>query len=358
MKAVKSAVAEYQVPYLNTDLFTAQAIRDLSISNHTVHLHIELGFPWRDAKTVITQALTERLKPLIGKDTLEIKIDHAIEIHAVQHNIRPLPEVKNIIAVASGKGGVGKSTTAVNLALALRVEGAKVGILDADIYGPNQPQMLGGNEKPTSKDGKHLDPVMRYEMQTMSIGYLIDENTAMIWRGPIVTTVLQQLVHDTAWSDLDYLIVDLPPGTGDVVLTLTQKVPVSAAVLVTTPQDVALLDVTKGLKMFEKVNVPILGVIENMSVHICSKCGNKEHIFGERGGQLFAERHQTEFLGSLPLNINIRSQADQGKPIVIADPESDIARMYRDIACRVAAELSLTKKDFSRKFPNIVVQND
>jgi ATP-binding protein involved in chromosome partitioning len=266
--------------------------------------------------------------------------------------------VKNIIAVASGKGGVGKSTTSVNLALALSVEGAKVGILDADIYGPSQPRMLGITGKPDSKDGKSLEPMENYGVQAMSIGFLIDEDTPMIWRGPMVTQALEQLLNDTRWRELDYLIIDMPPGTGDIQLTLSQRIPVSGAVIVTTPQDIALLDARKGLKMFEKVEVPILGIVENMSIHICSKCGHEEHIFGEGGGQKMSDDYGVDFLGALPLDIKIREEADSGKPTVVAQPDSRITEIYREIARRMAAKLAIKAKDYSSKFPNIVIQNN
>ena len=269
-----------------------------------------------------------------------------------------LPGVKHVIAVASGKGGVGKSTTAVNLALALKAEGATVGLLDADIYGPSQPRMLGVNEKPQpAPDGTHLNPVMGHGLQSMSIGYMIEEETPMIWRGPMVTQALEQLLRDTLWQDLDYLIIDLPPGTGDTQLTLAQKIPVSGAVIVTTPQDIALLDARKGLKMFEKVNVPVLGIVENMSIHICSKCGHEEHIFGEGGGQKMAQESGVSLLGSLPLDTSIRHNADNGNPSVIADADSRIGEMYRDIARGVGAKLSLQSKNYATKFPTIKIEN-
>jgi ATP-binding protein involved in chromosome partitioning len=272
--------------------------------------------------------------------------------------LKPIDNIKNIIAVASGKGGVGKSTTAVNLALALAEEGAKVGVLDADIYGPSQPRMLGINAKPESKDGKTLEPMVGYGMQAMSIGFLIDEETPMIWRGPMVTQALEQLLNDTNWADLDYLVVDLPPGTGDTQLTLAQKVPVSGAVIVTTPQDIALLDARKGLKMFEKVEVPVLGIVENMSIHICSNCGHEEHIFGQGGGASMAQQYNVDLLGALPLDIRIREETDGGKPTVVAEPESRISQIYREIARKTAAKLSLQAKDYAAKFPNIVIQNN
>jgi ATP-binding protein involved in chromosome partitioning len=274
----------------------------------------------------------------------------------VQKGLQPLPNVKNVIAVASGKGGVGKSTTAVNLALALQAEGATVGILDADIYGPSQPRMLGANQRPTSQDGQSMEPIVSHGLQSMSIGYMIDEETPMIWRGPMVTHALEQLLRNTRWHELDYLVIDLPPGTGDTQLTLSQKIPVSGAIIVTTPQDIALLDARKGLKMFEKVNVPVLGVVENMSIHICSQCGHEEHIFGEGGGRRMAEQYQVDFLGALPLDIRIREETDSGRPTVIAEPDSRIAQIYREIARKAAARLALQAKSYSQLFPNIVIQ--
>ncbi len=276
--------------------------------------------------------------------------------HAVQQGLQTLPNVKNIIAVASGKGGVGKSTTAVNLALALAAEGAQVGILDADIYGPNQPQMLGVKTRPETVD-KKLEPIISHGLQSMSIGYLVDADTPMVWRGPMVTSALQQLLNDTRWHDLDYLIIDLPPGTGDIQLTLAQKIPVSGAVIVTTPQEIALQDVRKAIVMFQKVNVPILGVVENMSMHTCTQCGHTETIFGEGGGEQLAQQYNVELLGSLPLDKRIREQADGGKPTVVAEPDHPISQIYRRIALRVAEKLSLQAKDFTAKFPKIVIEN-
>jgi len=292
-----------------------------------------------------------------GVQNATINITHKIIAHSVQHGVKRLENVKNIIAVASGKGGVGKSTTSVNLALALASEGATVGLLDADIYGPSQPRMMGLSGQPDSTDGKSIEPMENYGIQTMSIGYLIDEGTPMIWRGPMVTQALGQLLNDTNWRNLDYLIIDLPPGTGDIQLTLAQKVPVSGAVIVTTPQDIALLDARKGLKMFENVEVPILGIVENMSTHICSSCGHEEAIFGEGGGQAMAKESDIDLLGSLPLEMSIRLQADSGKPTVVAEPEGRTAEAYREIARKAAARLSQQAKDYSAKFPNIVIQN-
>ncbi|TKR33608.1 iron-sulfur cluster carrier protein ApbC [Luteimonas gilva] len=262
-----------------------------------------------------------------------------IHAHAVQPNVSPSPRIRNVIAVASGKGGVGKSTTAVNLALALQLEGARVGILDADIYGPSVPAMLGLSGRPDSPDGKSIEPMRAHGVEAMSIGLLVDQDTPMIWRGPMATSALTQLFGETLWGDLDYLIVDLPPGTGDIQLTLSQKIPVAGAVIVTTPQDIATLDAKKALKMFEKVQVPVLGLIENMAVHVCSNCGHAEHIFGSGGGEKMAAQYGVPLLGSLPLEIAIREQGDAGTPIVVAAPDSAAAQAYRQTARRLAEVL-------------------
>jgi ATP-binding protein involved in chromosome partitioning len=278
--------------------------------------------------------------------------------HAAQRGVQLLPQVKNIIAVASGKGGVGKSTTAVNLALALAAEGASVGLLDADIYGPSQPMMMGIEGRPESSDGKTMDPLENHGVQVMSIGFLVAKDEAMIWRGPMATQALEQLLRQTNWRDLDYLIVDMPPGTGDIQLTLSQRVPMTGAVIVTTPQDIALLDAKKGIKMFEKVGVPILGIVENMAVHICSQCGHSEHIFGHEGGKRMAEEFAMPYLGALPLDLSIRLQADSGKPTVVSDPDGPVAGIYKTIARQVAVGIAAKAKDFSAKFPTITVSKD
>jgi len=354
---VETAIKDVIDPYLEKDLVSAKSVKGITVDGGKVSVEIVLGYPAKGSQDALAAKLKEKIAAVAGVSAVNINISSKIAAHGVQKGVKPIEGIKNIIAVASGKGGVGKSTVAVNLALALSVEGASVGILDADIYGPSQPRMLGVKMKPESKDGRTLEPVVSYHLQAMSIGFLIDEETPMIWRGPMVTQALEQLLKDTNWKDLDYLIIDLPPGTGDIQLTLAQKVPVSGAIIVTTPQDIALLDARKGLKMFEKVEVPVLGIVENMSIHICSKCGHEEHIFGKGGGGRMAEENDVDFLGALPLDIRIREETDAGKPTVVAEPDSRIAQMYRDIARRVAAKLSLQKKDFSAKFPNIVIQN-
>jgi ATP-binding protein involved in chromosome partitioning len=281
-----------------------------------------------------------------------------ISAHAVQRGVQLLPGVKNIVAVASGKGGVGKSTTAVNLALALAAEGASVGLLDADIYGPSVPMMMGISGKPDTSDGKTMEPMRNHGVQVMSIGFLVDADQAMIWRGPMATQALEQLLRQTNWQDLDYLVVDMPPGTGDIQLTLSQRVPMTGAVIVTTPQDIALLDARKGIKMFEKVGVPILGIVENMAVHVCTQCGHVEHIFGADGGRQIAAQYETEYLGAMPLALSIREQADSGRPTVVADPRGEFAGIYKALARKVAVAISAKNKDFSSKFPTITVSKD
>lgn len=355
---IEAAIKQYIDPYLEKDLVSANAIKDTSIDAGKVSIKVVLGFPAYGYADKLTEALQKLVKAVDGVSEVAIDVSWQIASHTVQGGMNPLEGIKNVIAVASGKGGVGKSTTAVNLALALQAEGAKVGILDADIYGPSVPRMLGVSGKPESTDGKSLEPMGGHGIQSMSIGFMIEEETPMIWRGPMVTQALEQLLRDTRWKSLDYLVIDLPPGTGDVQLTLAQKVPVSGAIIVTTPQDIALLDARKGLKMFEKVEVPVLGIVENMSIHICSECGHAEHIFGQGGGEKMCDQYNVDFLGALPLDIDIRVNADGGHPSVAKDPDSKASQIYREIARRTAAKLSLKAKDFSAKFPNIVIQNN
>ncbi|MCP3667237.1 MAG: iron-sulfur cluster carrier protein ApbC [Gammaproteobacteria bacterium] len=355
---IEEAIKGYVEPNLEQDLVSAKSVKEIAIDGDSVMVRVELGFPAKGIQDLIANEVKSRVEGVDGVTSADVEVSWKINAHSVQKSLKPIDNVKNIIAVASGKGGVGKSTTAVNLALALTAEGAKVGILDADIYGPSQPRMLGVSGQPESKDGKSLEPMENYGLQAMSIGFLIDEETPMIWRGPMVTQALEQLLNDTNWDSLDYLVIDLPPGTGDTQLTLAQKVPVSGAVIVTTPQDIALLDARKGFKMFEKVEVAILGIVENMSIHICSQCNHEEHIFGEGGGQRMAEDYGVNFLGALPLDIRIREETDGGKPTVAAEPDSRISQIYREIARKTAAKLAQQAKDHAAKFPNIVIQNN
>ncbi|MCP5143125.1 MAG: iron-sulfur cluster carrier protein ApbC [Chromatiales bacterium] len=354
---VEEILQTYIDPYLDKDLVSSKSIKAIEVNGDKVSVQVNLGFPAKGYTATLAAKLKEVLASK-GIANADVTVDFKVVAHKVQKALNPINNVKNIIAVASGKGGVGKSTVAVNLALALAAEGARVGILDADIYGPSQPRMLGVSGRPDSKDGKRLEPMTSYDIQAMSIGFMIDEETPMIWRGPMVTQALEQLLNDTNWDALDYLVIDLPPGTGDTQLTLAQKVPVSGAVIVTTPQDIALLDARKGLKMFEKVEVPVLGIVENMSTHICSQCGHEEHIFGEGGGQRMAEQYNVDFLGSVPLDKSIREGTDSGKPTVVADPDSRIAEVYKEIARRAAAKLSRQSKNYAAKFPKIVIQNN
>jgi len=344
-------------PHTGQDLVSTKSVTNIAVEDGRVTVEIVLGYPAASWREELQEQARGELERLDGVASASVLVDWKIVSHSVQKGVKPLDGVKNIIAVASGKGGVGKSTVAVNLALALAAEGARVGILDADIYGPSQPRMLGITGKPESSDGKTMAPLTGHGLQAMSIGFLIDEETPMIWRGPMVTQALEQMLKETRWDDLDYLVIDLPPGTGDIQLTLAQRVPVTGAVIVTTPQDISLLDARKAYRMFEKVEIPILGVVENMSTHICSQCGHEEPIFGEGGGQSMASQYEVALLGSIPLDARIREDADGGKPSVIADPDSPVAHSYKAISRRVAAGVAGRKKDYSAKFPSIVVEN-
>ncbi len=343
-------------PNTGKDLVSTRSARNVRVEGGDVSVDVELGYPAASQIDGIRRAVIDALKAA-GAANISANVTMKIVAHTVQRGLKVLPNVKNIIAVASGKGGVGKSTVAANLALALSAEGARVGVLDADIYGPSQPTMLGISGKPESTDGRTLEPMENHGLQMSSIGLLIDADQPMVWRGPMVTQALQQLLAQTNWKDLDYLVVDLPPGTGDIQLTLAQQVPVTGAVIVTTPQDIALIDARKGLKMFEKVGIPILGIVENMAVHICSNCGHAEHIFGAEGGAKMAEQYGVEHLGSLPLDIRIREQADAGRPTVIAEPDSAITATFKDIARKVAVRIAEKAKDMSLKMPTIKVSN-
>jgi ATP-binding protein involved in chromosome partitioning len=358
VEAVQAALKDLIDPNTQKSYLSGRSEKSIKVEGGDVSLDIELGYPAKTQIDGIRRAVISQLKTIAGIGNVSVNVTVKIVSHSVQRGVKLMPGVKNIIAIASGKGGVGKSTTAVNLALALAQEGATVGLLDADIYGPSQPQMLGlTGQQPESKDGESMEPLEAYGLQAMSIGFMIDVDSPMVWRGPMVTQALEQLLNQTAWRDLDYLIVDMPPGTGDTQLTLAQKVPVTGAVIVTTPQDIALIDARKGLKMFEKVGIPILGLIENMSIHICSKCGNEEHIFGHGGGEQMCKDYDTELLGSLPLEMSIRELADAGKPTVVGAPDSRAAEIYRTIARRIAVKVAERAKDMTSKFPNIVVQN-
>ena len=357
VEQVSQALQSVVDPNTEKDLVSGKSARNIRIEDGDVSVDVELGYPARSQIDPIRKQVIAAIKALAGVENVSANVYQKIVAHTVQRGVKTMPNVKNIIAVASGKGGVGKSTTAANLALALSAEGASVGVLDADIYGPSQPTMLGITGRPDSRDGKTLEPMEGHGIQASSIGFMIDPDTPMVWRGPMVSGALQQLLRDTNWRDLDYLVIDMPPGTGDIHLTLSQKIPVTGSIIVTTPQDIALLDARKGLKMFEKVGIPILGIVENMAMHICSSCGHQEHIFGQGGGEKMAAEYDVEYLGGLPLDIRIREQADSGKPTVVADPDGDIAATYRQIARRIAVRIAQQSKDMSSKFPSIVVQN-
>jgi len=355
---LKQRIGVISLPEIGHSVAAAGKVLKTGVEGGKASIEIELGFPASGLHPVIVQALTAAVHEMVEVDEVAVSVTTRITAHGVQRNLQPLANVRNIIAIASGKGGVGKSTTAVNLALALAGDGAKVGILDADIYGPSIPLMLGvAGQRPTSDDGESMNPLTAHGIQVMSIGFLIDADQPMIWRGPMVTQALNQMLQQTRWSDLDYLVVDMPPGTGDIQLTLSQSVPVSGAVIVTTPQDIALLDARKGLQMFKKVSVPVLGIVENMSTHICSKCGHEEALFGSGGGAQMAGEFEVELLGQLPLDLRIREQTDGGSPSVVAEPDAAPAVAYRATARRMTARLALQGKDYSRRFPKIVVEN-
>jgi ATP-binding protein involved in chromosome partitioning len=351
LDALKSVID----PNTQKDFVSGRQVKNLRIDGGDVAFDVELGYPAKSQIPALRKALVAAARTLPEVENVSVNVTSKVIAHAVQRGVQLLPRVKNIVAVASGKGGVGKSTTTVNLALALAAEGASVGILDADIYGPSQPMMMGLSGQPESPDGKSMEPLENYGVQVISIGFLIDPDQAMIWRGPMATQALEQLLRQTNWRELDYLLVDMPPGTGDIALTLSQRVPLTGAVIVTTPQDIALLDAKKGLKMFEKVGVPILGIVENMAVYCCPNCGHTEHIFGADGGKRMAAEYGVDYLGALPLNLSIREQADNGRPSVVADPDSEITATYKAVARKVAVTIALKARDFSAKFPTISV---
>jgi ATP-binding protein involved in chromosome partitioning len=355
--AVHAKLTAYADPYLGQTLGQAKAVEAVLLRDNSATIELKFGFPCADYALELQPALQSYLEPVLGGARLDLKLRADITAHAVQRTLKPLANVKNIVAVASGKGGVGKSTTAANLALAWAAQGARVGLLDADIYGPSQPQMMGvASLSPQSTDGKHIMPLRAHGVEVMSIGFMVDAEQPMAWRGPMVTQALTQMLGDTQWGELDYLVVDMPPGTGDIQLTLAQRVPVSGAIIVTTPQDIALLDARRGLKMFEKVEVRVLGIVENMSVHVCSNCGHLEHVFGSGGGARMAQQYGVQLLGELPLDIRIREEADGGSPTVVAEPGSARARAYLQMARRAAARLATMNKDYSAMFPKITVE--
>ncbi len=354
---IQTLVSAIVDPHTGNDLASAKAIKDIAIDDGNVVVNMVLAYPANSWHGELQSRIKDAVGELDDVSEVSVNINTEVSAHTAQKDVTPIAGVKNIIAVASGKGGVGKSTVSVNLALALAAEGGRVGILDADIYGPSQPRMLGVSGKPESKDGKSLEPMRSFGLQAMSIGFLIDEETPMIWRGPMVTQALEQLLKDTRWDDLDYLVIDLPPGTGDTQLTLAQKVPVTGSIIVTTPQDIALLDARKAFKMFEKVEIPVLGVVENMSTHICSQCGHEEHIFGEGGGQKMADEYGIDYLGNVPLNGKIRADVDNGQPTLVSEPDGAVSDVFKTIARKASAKLSVRKKDHSASFPSIVIQN-
>lgn len=353
---IEQKLKEFMDPLTGKTIMTSKALKNLTLVNGELRVEIVLGYPAEGIKDQLAADISQHLEQLDGISGADVTVSWLIKPHAAQKGVKLMGGVKNMIAVASGKGGVGKSTTSVNLALALHAEGARVGILDADIYGPSQPTMLGIKGRPGSPDGRTIQPMEGHGLQVMSVGFLVDEDTPMILRGPMVTQALGQLLNDTNWDDLDYLIIDMPPGTGDIHLTLAQTVPVTGSVIVTTPQDIALIDAKKGLKMFEKVDIPVLGLIENMSLHICSNCQHEEAIFGQGGGEVMAKEYGIEFLGALPLDLSIRMSVDSGTPTVAADPDSQISAIYRGMARKLAASLSVKARDFSGKIPNIVIK--
>ena len=342
-------------PNTGKDFVSTKQLKNLRVEDGDVAFDVELGYPAKSQIAALRKGLIAAARTVPGVQNVSVNLSSRIVAHAVQRGVQLMPKVKNIVAVASGKGGVGKSTTAVNLALALAAEGAAVGILDADIYGPSLPTMMGIAGRPESADGTTMEPMENHGVQVMSIGFMVDADNPMIWRGPMATQALEQLLRQTNWGELDYLIVDMPPGTGDIQLTLSQRVPLTGAVIVTTPQDIALMDAKRGLKMFEKVGVPILGIVENMAVHICSNCGHVEHIFGADGGKRMASEYGVHYLGALPLSINIREQADSGKPTVVSDPDGEIAGLYKSVARQIAVGIAARAKDFSSKFPSITI---
>ena len=357
-QALQEALRRVVDPETGRDFISGKQIKTLRIDGDSVEIELEMGYPCRSQHDGLRKQLIAAARSVPGVGNVSVQVTQKIIAHAVQRGVGLMKNVRNVIAVASGKGGVGKSTTAANLALALAAEGARVGLLDADIYGPSIPTMMGVSGKPQTEDGKTMEPLIGHGVQVMSIGLLVNQDDAMIWRGPMATQALEQLLRQTNWQDLDYLVIDMPPGTGDIQLTLSQRVPLTGAVIVTTPQDIALLDARKGIRMFEKVSVPILGLVENMAVHVCSQCGHVEHIFGADGGKRMAAELGLDHLGSLPLALHIREQADSGCPTVVAEPDSEVSGLYKALARQVALRVAAKARDYSGKFPSIRVSQE
>ncbi len=354
---MKKFIEGLKLPGVDHPIGDVGQVAAAEVNDSSARVSVELGFPADGVNARWRDFIADAVKAETQLEDVEVTLTSSITAHGVQRNLKPLANVRNVIAVSSGKGGVGKSTVAVNLALALSADGASVGLLDADIYGPSQPHMVGlVGERPTTTDGQSMSPMDALGLQVMSIGFLIDPDQPMVWRGPMVTSALNQLLNQTSWRDLDYLIVDMPPGTGDIQLTLSQQVPVSGAVVVTTPQDIAAIDARKGLAMFRKVSIPVLGIIENMSTHICTACGHEEAIFGAGGADAMVRDFGVELLGELPLDARIREQADSGNPTVASEPDSSVAEAFRSAARRMAAALAMQGKDYSARFPKIVVE--
>ncbi|MGH8131067.1 MAG: iron-sulfur cluster carrier protein ApbC [Steroidobacteraceae bacterium] len=354
---LKNVLGDYFEPNLGMTLEEAGAIESVVAGREGPVAKIVLGFPVEGYVETLRRALEAHLAAAGVGTQPTIEISARIAAFVADPRQRPLPEVANVIAVASGKGGVGKSTVAANLALALAAQGAHTGVLDADIYGPSMPRMMGlSGQRPTTTDGKTLEPPRGHGLPVMSIGFLVDSDQPMAWRGPMVTQALSQMLADTHWGALDYLVVDMPPGTGDIQLTLTQRVPVSGAVIVTTPQEIALADARKGLQMFRKVGVPVLGIVENMGMHRCPACGHESHVFDSGGGALLADRYQTTLLGQLPLDAGIREQADSGRPTIVADPGSAVAATFHAIARRAAGLLAASALRGAVKLPSIRIE--
>ena len=354
---LKKKLETVRIPLLDHSLADLSCLESVELVDGIAKINLKTGFYLASVMAALESALLEALVSdgeTVNK--VELTIDSEVVSQKVQGALSPMPGIKNMIAIASGKGGVGKSTVTTNLAVSLAMDGAAVGVLDADVYGPSQPRMFGVSGKPEVAGEQMFLPPSAHGVQIMSAGLMVDEETPMIWRGPMVTQALDQLLNQTVWGELDYLLIDLPPGTGDTQLSLSQKVPVSGSVIVTTPQDISLLDARRAYRMFEKVEIPVLGVIENMSTHVCSECGHEEHIFGQDGGKKMAQEYGLKFLADIPLDIDVRIQADEGMPVTLQSPESTVGRAYRSASLKMAVALAKRKKDYTQLFPKVVVE--